>query len=420
MTPTKTGLPSNNFAPCSAATEGRPIQFLPYGRQTIEDDDIAAVVATLKSDFLTTGPAVESFEQAFATYVGADHAVALSSGTAALHLAALALGIGPGDAVVVPSITFVATANVVCQVGAEVVFADVDPDTGLMGPKELEEALGRAGQRNVRAVFPVHLNGQPCNMPAITDIARAHNLEIVEDACHALGGTIGDRRIGDGSLSRLAMFSLHPVKAIAMGEGGLLTTNDSDIAQSLRRLRNHGLVQDPDNFRDPAEAFDTTGRPNPWYYELHEAGLNYRASDIHCALGQSQLTKLDRFISRRRQIAGIYEKLLAPLAPQVRPVPGVPWGTSGYHLFPVLIDFNTAKISRAELMRALAAEEIGGQVHYIPVHRQPYYLDLDSALSLAGADAYYARCLSLPFFPAMEDADVGRVVSALTDLLSAA
>jgi UDP-4-amino-4,6-dideoxy-N-acetyl-beta-L-altrosamine transaminase len=399
--------------------EDRPIAFLPYGRQTIEDDDIAAVVATLKSDFLTTGPAVEAFEQAFAAYVGTDHAVALSSGTAALHLAALALGLGPGDAVVVPSVTFVATANVVRHVGADVIFADVDPDTGLMGPAELESALDRAEQGTVRAVFPVHLNGQPCNMAAIADVARANGLEIVEDACHALGGTIGAQSVGDASTSRMAMFSLHPVKAIAMGEGGVLTTNDSNCSQALRRFRNHGLVQDSKLFRDPVGALDAAGQPNPWYYELHEPGLNYRASDIHCSLGLTQLAKLDRFLARRRDIAARYDELLAPLAPLVQPVPRVPWGNSGWHLYPVLINFEATGVSRAELMRALAAEGIGSQVHYIPVHRQPYYRAIDPELSLTGADAYYARCLSLPFFPAMADTDVERVIAALDDILGA-
>ncbi len=340
--------------------------------------------------------------------------MAVSSGTAALHLAALALGLGPGDAVVVPSVTFVATANAVRYVNADVVLADVDPDTGLMGPDELQAAFDRAKNATVRAAFPVHLNGQPCDMAALADVARANDLELVEDACHALGGNVDGHAIGDTHASRMAMFSLHPVKAIAMGEGGLLTTNDDELATALHRLRNHGLVQDSDIFSDRDEAFDTAGQPNPWYYELHTPGFNYRASDIHCALGHSQLGKLDRFLDRRRTLANLYDRLLAPLAPLVRPVPRVSWGQSGWHLYPVLIDFDAADVSRASLMHALTADGIGSQVHYIPVHRQPYYRAIDPDLTLSGADAYYTRCLSLPFFPAMADADVDRVVASLT------
>ena len=339
--------------------------------------------------------------------------MALSSGTAALHLAALALGLGPGDSVVVPSVTFVATANAVRYVGADVVFADVDPDTGLMGSDELQAALDRANDKTIRAAFPVHLNGQPCNVPALANVARANKLELVEDACHALGGNVDGHAIGDTHASQMAMFSLHPVKAITMGEGGLLTTKDGELAAALRRLRNHGLVQDSAMFSHRDEAFDTAGQPNPWYYEMHTPGFNYRASDIHCALGHSQLGKLDGFLDRRRTLADRYDRLLAPLAPLVRPVPRVSWGQSGWHLYPVLIDFDAAGVSRAALMRSLATDGIGSQVHYIPVHRQPYYRAIDPGLSLAGADAYYARCLSLPFFPAMADADLDRVTAAL-------
>lgn len=398
-----------------------PAQFLPYGRQTIDADDVAAVADVLTSEYLTTGPAVVAFEQAFAAHVGAKHAVAVSSGTAALHLATLALGLGPNDAAIVPSVTFVATANAVGFAGAEVLFADVDPDTGLMRPQDIDDALARAAG-NVCAVLPVHLNGQPCDMAALAGAANHHGLAIVEDACHALGGTVvdrngGNRQVGDASFSRMAMFSLHPVKAIAMGEGGVLTTNEDTIAADLRCRRNHGLVHDPEGFRDQAAAFAADGTANPWYYELHLPSFNYRASDIHCALGLSQLTKLDRFVSRRRALADLYDGALADLAPVLRPVPRMPWGTSGHHLYPVLIDFQAAGCDRATLMRELRARSIGTQVHYIPVHRQPYYAERYPATDLPGADAYYGRCLSLPLFPAMTDADIGRVADALYALL---
>lgn len=387
--------------------------FLPYGRQTIEEDDIAAVTAALTSDMLTTGPRVAAFEAAFMAATGADQAVVCSSGTAALHLAMLALGLGPSDTAVVPSVTFVATANAARYVGAQVIFADVDPDTGLMGPDHLEAALARAGDAQPRAALPVHLNGQPCDMAAIAAVAARHGLALVEDACHALGGRVANHPVGDGHFSALTMFSLHPVKVIAMGEGGVLTTNDRALAATLRRQRNHGLERSPEGFVNVEMAFDADGRANPWYYELPAPGFNYRASDVLCALGQSQLGKLDRFLSRRRAIAALYDVLLAPLAPVLRPVPRVAWGESGWHLYPVLIDFATAGTTRGALMRALAAKKVGTQVHYIPVHRQPYYRAMAPDLELPGAEAYYARCLSLPFFPTMTDDDVRRVVAAL-------
>ncbi len=400
--------------------------FLPYGRQTIDDQDIAAVAHALSGDLLTTGPTVTAFEDAFAAHVGADFAVAVSSGTAALHLAIKALGLGPGDTAIVPSVTFVATANAVRYEGADVVFADVDPDTGLMRPQDLVDAVERAGRANtgkIRAALPVHLNGQPCDMPSMASLAADLGIELIEDACHALGGTIAgpggtEHPVGNGRFSRTAMFSMHPVKAIAMGEGGVLTTNDAVYAAKLQCLRNHGLVHDDTAFRDTGAAFAAGGQANPWYYELHELGLNYRASDIHCALGLSQLRKLDAFVARRQQLAGLYDDALAGLAPILRPVPRVSWGTSGRHLYPVLIDFAATGRDRASLMHALHDRSVGTQVHYIPVHRQPYYVGLYGPQDLPGADAYYARCLSLPLFPAMTDNDVGRVADELRSLLA--
>lgn len=392
--------------------------FLPYGRQTVTEEDIAAVNRVLRADLLTTGPEVAAFEDALAARLDVAHAVAVSSGTAALHLAAMALGLGPGDVVVVPSITFVATANAARYVGAEVCFADVDPDTGLMGPAELEAALAQIDAGAARAVFPVHLNGQPCNMPALREVARAHGLEMVEDACHALGGSLGARTIGDGAFARMTMFSFHPVKLIAMGEGGALTTNDAATAAALRHLRNHGLMTEPERFRNQDDAFDAAGQAHPWYYELHEPGFNYRASDIHCALGLSQLGRLDAAVARRRALADLYDAALADLAPRLRPVRRVGWGESGWHLYPVLIDFASMEADRGTLTRALRARGIGTQVHYFPVHRQPYYAERYGDTALPGAERYYARCLSLPLFPAMADGDVGRVSDALHELLS--
>ncbi len=387
--------------------------FLPYGRQTIEDDDLEIVAAALRAEMLTTGPLVDAFERDFAAATGARHAVACSSGTAALHLAALAIDLGPGDAAIVPSITFVATANMVRATGAEVIFADVDPDTGLLGPGHVAQALARSNGQRVRAVFPVHLNGQLCDLTAITEVARKHDLTIVEDACHALG--LPD--VGAVAHGGLACFSTHPVKAIATGEGGIVTAARDEHAIRLRRLRSHGLVREPAEFTNPALAFDVD-EPNPWYYEMPEIGWNYRLPDVLCALGISQLRKLGRFQQRRRTIAALYDQLLAPLAPALRPTPR--HQPHGWHLYAVLIDFAMLGTTRARFLAAMREHEIGGQVHYVPVHMQPYYRRRYGDIALPGASAYYARCLSIPFFPTMTDADVQRVAANLAQLTQSA
>lgn len=380
---------------------------LPYGRQTIEDDDLAAVVEALRGDFLTTGPTVEAFERAFADAVGARHAVACANGTAALHLAMLALKVGPGDAVIAPSITFLATANCARYVGADVVFADVDPDSGLMTPETLADALSRVGDRRLRAVLPVHLRGDACDLPGLEALAREAGAVLVEDAPHAIGTTakFGNmtETIGDVRHSSMATFSFHPVKTIATGEGGMVTTNDPHLAERLRVLRSHGMVR-------PADA-------DPWWYEMPEPGFNYRLPDILCALGLSQLAKLPRFAERRRVLAAAYHAALSPLAPIVRPATQPAWSNPVLHLMTVLIDFETAGRSRRQVVDALRARGVGSQVHYIPVHRQPYYRELYGDLDLPGAEGWYARCLSLPLYPGLAADDVGRVVEALKGAL---
>jgi UDP-4-amino-4,6-dideoxy-N-acetyl-beta-L-altrosamine transaminase len=394
-----------------------PPAFLPYGRQVIEDDDVAAVAEALRSDFLTTGPRVEAFEAAFAKAVGAAHAVACANGTAALHLAMLALGVGPGDVVIAPAVTFVATANCARYVGAEVVFADVDPDTGLMTPDALTEALERLDGRRPRAVLPVHLAGHPADLPALKALAQDHGAVLVEDACHALGTTMAfdnrPERVGDARHSAMACFSFHPVKTLTTGEGGMVTTNDPDIARRLAALRSHGITRDPAAFTAPDLSLDPSGEANPWAYEMQGLGYNYRLPDILCALGLSQLAKLDRFTARRRALAARYRTLLGPLGPTVHLAPAAPHTDPSLHLLVALIDFAAIGTTRKQVMAALRARGIGTQVHYIPVHRQPYYRERYGALDLPGADSYYARCLSLPLFPGMADADVDRVVGAL-------
>ena len=390
-----------------APTTRMAAPILPYGRQTIEDDDIAAVVAALKADFLTTGPTVEAFEAAFAGKVGARHAVACANGTAALHLAMLALKVQPGEAVIAPSITFLATANCARYVGAEVVFADVDPDSGLMTPGTLADALTRLDGRKLRAVLPVHLRGDAADLPGLAALAGEAGAVLVEDAPHALGTTMTfddvAERVGDVRHSAMATFSFHPVKTIATGEGGMVTTNDPVLADRLRLLRSHGMVR-------PQDA-------DPWWYEMPEPGFNYRLPDILCALGLSQLAKLDRFAARRRVLAKAYEAALTPLAPIVRIAARPAWSDPVLHLMCVLIDFEAVGRSRREVVDALRAHGVGSQVHYIPVHRQPYYRERYGELALPGAEAWYARCLSLPLYPGMEDGDVDRVAGALRDAL---
>lgn len=381
--------------------------FLPYGRQTIDDADVAAVAAALRSDYLTTGPLVGQFEAAFAKASGANHAVASNSGTAALHLAMLALGLGPDDAVIVPTVTFLATANAVRMTGAEVVFADVDADTGLLTRATLRSATARVGKRRLRAAVPVHLNGRVCDMKALVQEANSAGFVLIEDACHALG--VPD--IGACAHSFAACFSTHPVKAIATGEGGVTTAKDGAVARHMLELRSHGMVRDASRFqrRDLGMAGDL---PNPWYYEMPEFGWNYRMPDVLCALGLSQIGKLAGFQRRRREIAALYDQLLAPLAPHLRPVPHRD-AAHGWHLYAVLVDFAALGKSRASVMRGLAARGIGSQVHYMPVHLQPYYAARYGAIDLPGALDYYDRCLSIPFYPTLTDDDAARVAGAL-------
>ncbi len=391
--------------------------FLPYGRQVIEDDDIAAVVAALQDDYLTTGPRVGEFEQALTEVTGASHAVACSNGTAALHLAARALDLGPGTTTIVPAITFLASANAVQLHGGNVVFADVDPDTGLMRSADLAEALSRCPGGKANAVINVHLAGQCGDLAGLYRLARSQDLRIIEDACHALGTTYNadgaSHRVGDNSFADLTCFSFHPVKTIAMGEGGAVTANDKALAKRVARDRNHGLSRDLADFTQLEDALDLTGNANPWYYEMAAPGLNYRVPDILCALGLSQLAKLNRFITRRRALTSAYDTMLHQLAPHVVPLKRTPGVAPAWHLYVALIDFAALGITRADLMRRLFSQGIGTQVHYFPVYRQPHYKAAAPSLRLPGADEYYRRCLSLPLYPAMSTDDVTRVACAL-------
>ena len=382
----------------------KPTIHTPYGRQCIEEDDIAAVVEALRSDYLSGGPALEKFERQFAKKVGARFAIACSSGTAGLHMASIAIGLKFGCKVIVPTMTFLATANAPKFTGVEVVFADVDRETGLMGPEHLEEAIIRAGN-HVDAVFLVHMNGQTVDLPAISEICNRRGIKIVEDACHALGGKYSKNgtwyKVGSCNHSDITVFSLHPVKSITMGEGGVVTTNDEKIYRTILSLRNHGMTREPHLFEDHKAAFDSDSKANLWYYEMSRLGYNYRPSAINCALGLSQLNKLDKFITHRVKLADIYDTFFDSKDPSICPIPRIPYCESAWHLYVVHINYRMLGITRNQLMQKLKEKGVGTQVHYRPVHQQPFYRRFNEELKLEGADQYYESCLSLPINPSI-------------------
>ena len=391
---------------------------LPYGLHLIEDDDVAAVTAALTSGLLAQGPRAQAFEAAFARRMGAGHAVATSCGTAALHLTLLALDVGPGDLVVAPAITFLSTATAARMCGAEVVFADVDPSTGLMTPETLLEALASA-PGPVKAAVPVHLGGRMADMRGLGAVAREAGVLLIEDCAHAPGSRRSGISAGACAWSAASCFSFHPVKSIAAGEGGAVTTNDAEMAARLGRLRNHGVTRDEALMVDPELSLDELGRRHPWSYEQLELGFNYRMTDIEAALGLSQLNKLDRFIARRAALAAAYDRMLEPLAPWVRPVRAEADEAPSLHLYQVLVDFPAIGKTRGQVMRALVEQGVGTQVHYIPLYRQPYFKARYGPMRLPGAEAFYAAVLALPLFPAMVDGDVERVLRALAATLTA-
>ncbi|HAH11099.1 MAG TPA: UDP-4-amino-4,6-dideoxy-N-acetyl-beta-L-altrosamine transaminase [Alphaproteobacteria bacterium] len=391
---------------------------LSYGRQSIDRQDIDAVVTALQADLLTTGHSVPAFEGALCQATGAAHTVAVCNGTAALHLAVRAAGLGPGTATIVPAITFVATANAVRLNGGEVIFADVDAETGLMTPDTLLRALRTPNTLPIRAVMPVHYAGPMAGMAAIAGIAGDNGLTIIEDACHAIGSrTEGGAIAGNCKHSNMTCFSFHPVKTITTGEGGAITTNDPDLAHLLRRDRSHGLTRNALDFQNSDHAFDENGAPNPWYYELHDVGPNYRLTDIQAALGISQLSRLQQFVRKRADLKDAYDALLTSFAPILRVPSADPDQHPAWHLYPVAIDFARAKVSRASVVQKLAAMGIGTQVHYIPVHLQPYYRNRYGLAKLPGAEEFYARTLSLPLHTTMTTDDVERVVICLAKVL---
>jgi perosamine synthetase len=375
---------------------------LAYGGQTIGEEDIEAVADVLRSDYLTTGPAVDAFEEAFADFVGTEEAVAVANGTAALHAAMRALDIGTGDEVIVPTITFAATANSVVFEGGTPVFADVDPDTLLLDPESVDEKI----TDDTKAIVGVDYAGQPCRYDALRELADVHDLVLLDDACHATGGTYKGKPVG--SLADLNTFSFHPVKNMTTGEGGMITTNDSDWARETREFRNHGITS---THHERAEQ-------GSWVYEIPDAGYNYRLTDMQCALGMSQLEKLPEWVERRREIASRYDAAFADID-AVEPIEMREDSTCAYHLYVIQLHLDMLSVGREEVFDALQAEGIGVNVHYIPVHYHPFYREnFDTGEGLCpAAEAAYERILTLPVFPRMTSNDVEDVMRAVIKVI---
>jgi UDP-4-amino-4,6-dideoxy-N-acetyl-beta-L-altrosamine transaminase len=385
---------------------------IPYGRQHITQADVDAVVEVLHSDFLTQGPTVPRFEQAVARYAGAGHAVAMNSATSALHIACMALDLGPGDLLWTSPITFVASANCGLYCGAEVDFVDIDPRTYNLSAAALAQKLEAAEQvgRLPKIVVPVHLTGQSCDMAAIHELSKRYGFRIIEDASHAIGGRYRGKPIGNCRYSDITVFSFHPVKIITTAEGGMALTNDAELAVRMEMLRSHGITRDAEKM---------TRVDGPWYYEQQLLGFNYRLTDLQAALGLSQMARLDEYVARRHELAVRYDALLADL-PVVTPWQH-PDGYSAFHLYVIRVQGGTENERRRRVFEGLRARGIGVNVHYIPVHSQPYYEQLGFvAGDFPLAEEYYAEAISLPMYPTMTEADQDRVVAALGEALDEA
>jgi UDP-4-amino-4,6-dideoxy-N-acetyl-beta-L-altrosamine transaminase len=388
---------------------------IPYGRQDITAADIDAVTEVLRSPFLTQGPAVPRFEAAIAAYTGARHAVAVNSATSALHIACLALGLGPGDRLWTTPITFVASANCGLYCGAAVDFVDIDPATCNMSPQALRARLERAREQNAlpKIVVPVDLCGHPCEMAEIRALADEYGFRIIEDASHAIGARYRSRPVGCGDFADITVFSFHPVKIITTAEGGIALTNDASLAERMARLRSHGITRDDAAMSEPSHG--------PWYYEQIELGFNYRMTELQAALGVSQLDRLDAYVARRHELAQRYDRLLDGL-PVTMPVQ-LDCGYSSLHLYVIRLVLDergkVAGRSHRDVFDALRAAGIGVNLHYIPVHTQPYYRKLGfSHGDFPLAEQYYREAISLPLFATLDEAEQDRVVDALWNLLA--
>jgi perosamine synthetase len=384
---------------------GTPVrkQLLPYGRQTITETDIQAVVEVLKSDFLTTGPAVNQFEENLATVTGAPHVAAVSSGTAALHTMYASCGIKSGDEVIVPAITFAATANAAAYLGAKPIFADVKPDTLLIDPKSVENLISA----NTRAIVGVDFAGQIADYPTLRNIAADRPIHILADAAHSLGATRDSERVGQ--ISDAAIFSFHPVKHVAAGEGGAIASTNPDLIERCKTFRNHGINAD----------HRTREGKGTWFYEMRELGFNYRLSDIHAALGSSQLATLDSNIRRRNEIAKIYDTFFVN-SEVVIPLTTAPNSLNSYHIYVVQLELDSLKVGRSEVFAALRAENIGVNVHYIPVPWHPYYQRQGfEPGNWPSAENAYERMITLPIWPGMTDSDANDVIAAIEKIVHA-
>ncbi len=390
-----------------AINGGKPIRdkLLPYGHQWIDEEDIAAVIEVLHSDWITQGSKVAEFEKEFVKYVGARYAVAVNSGTAALHTACFAAQIKKGDEAITTSITFAASANCILYQGGTPIFADIDADTLNIDLVEIKKKI----TTKTKALIPVDFTGRPVDLEKILQIARKNKLIVIEDASHALGATYKDRKIG--SISDMTIFSFHPVKHITTGEGGMITTNNKEYYEKLKLFRTHGISKEKDKLLN----YD-----GPWYYEMQELGYNYRLTDFQCALGISQLKKIDKFISRRREIVKKYNSefkdILEIKIPEINPADSNP----AWHIYMIQLNLDKLKEGRREIFEALRAENIGVNVHYIPVHLQPYYQKRFGYCpgDFPKAENYYSRAITLPVFPKMSDKDIDDVVSAVKKVIS--
>lgn len=379
---------------------------IPYGRQDITQRDIDAVVQVLRSDFLTQGPTVPSFETEVATRCEVEHAVAMNSATSVLHAACLALGVGEGDRVWTSPISFVASANCALYCGAQVDFVDIDPRSYNMSPDRLADKLSAAERDGTlpKVLIPVHLAGQSCEMAAIGDLASRYGVRIIEDASHAIGGRYRDAPVGNCRYSDITVFSFHPVKVITTAEGGVATTNDCGLAEAMARLRTHGITRDPNLMTHPPDG--------PWYYQQIELGFNYRMTDVQAALGISQIQRLEELVERRHALAARYDEMLASL-PVTRPWQH-PDTYSGLHLYVIRLTLDEIEVSHRTVFERLRAMEIGVNLHYIPIYRQPYYTEMGFKFSkFPQAETYYAEAISLPMFPTLTREQQDRVVRSV-------
>ena len=383
---------------------------IPYGRQDITDSDIEAVIEVLRSDFLTQGPIVKKFEEKVSEYCGNSHAFALNSATSALHIACLALDVGSGDTVWTSPITFVASSNCALYCGAKVDFVDIDPRTYNICSDQLRVKLRLAKLNGTlpKAVIPVHLTGQSCDMESIRQLSEEYGFSVIEDASHAVGGRYKDDPIGSCKYSDICVFSFHPVKIITTGEGGMANTNNSQLARKIDRLRSHGITRDPEQLSNQD--------PEPWWYEQLDLGLNYRMTDIQAALGLSQMGRLDQYVVIRNQLAQRYDELLAKL-PVIVPAQAKDCYSSR-HLYVIRLKLDEINKSRRQVFESLREQKVGVQIHYIPVPSQPYYKNLGfSDEDYPNGLSYYQEAITLPLFPTMTTEQQDKIVSLLSDIL---